>query len=205
VGVPVPAGRALAAGTRLPADFPYPAVLKPRWGAGSLGVALIPDLPAAAKTRAGSAGRLERFCPGVPASVSVLGGPAGWLPLVPCRQRLTSDGRFRYLGGRLPLPEPLAARALRLARAATAAIDPPCGYLGLDLVLGPNPEGRQDVVIEVNPRLTTSYVGLRAAEPDVNLAAVMLEVAGGCGRRLSFHPRSVEFDADGQVRCADSR
>ncbi len=73
------------------------------------------------------------------------------------------------------------------------------GYLGVDLILGDHDDGSRDFVIEINPRLTTSYVGLRAASRS-NLAQAMLDVAGGRLPTLSFHNEPIEFDADGTVR-----
>ena len=89
--------------------------------------------------------------------------------------------------------------ATALASRAVAALSSTVGYLGVDLVLGDDPDGRDDVVIEVNPRLTTSYVGLRALAAD-NLAAAMLAVASGKTPRLSFADHALQFDADGAVR-----
>lgn len=70
-----------------------------------------------------------------------------------------------YAGGRLPLSPALNARAARLAEnVVTAGLDL-YGYVGIDLVLGDDEDGRDDRVLEVNPRLTTSYVGYRALMP----------------------------------------
>ena len=104
-GVAVPVGITLQPGDSLPADFDYPAVLKPRWGAGSQGVRRIDRLPAEGgpSVEIACPSRLERYCPGLPASVAFLCGPAGRFALIPCRQRLSDDGRFEYLGGCLPL------------------------------------------------------------------------------------------------------
>jgi predicted ATP-grasp superfamily ATP-dependent carboligase len=143
--------------------------------------------------------RLERYIPGSAASVAVLCGPAQRLALPACEQRLSDDGHFRYLGGRTPLPVELDRRAQRLALAALATLPDPLGYLGVDLVLGDQADGSGDHVIEINPRLTTSYVGLRAICRE-NLAAAMLAVAAGKPATLSFHAGPVEFDADGTIR-----
>ena len=68
------------------------------------------------------------------------------------------------------------------------------------MVLGADPGGADDVVIEINPRLTTSYVGLRAAAGE-NLAGVMLAVAEGKSVELSCREGStVEFESDGSLR-----
>lgn len=209
-GVPVPEGRLVKTGEPLPADFVYPAVLKPCLGAGSQGVRLVPapegsvavgerrDRAAGAEQSDAPVVRLERFCPGQAASVALLCGPAGLFPLVPCTQRLSADGIFAYQGGALPLPAPLAARAVALGLRAAAALPDPRGYLGVDLVLGPDPLGRDDRVIEVNPRLTTSYVGLRVAS-EANLAAAMLAVCQGRRPELSFRTVRLQFDPDGTV------
>jgi hypothetical protein len=126
-------------------------------------------------------------------------GPRQTLPLLPAEQHLSQDGRFRYLGGSLPLPDALADRAVRLARRAVEAVPGLLGYVGVDLILGEPDDGSRDVVIEINPRLTTSYVGLRAMA-DVNLAEAMLRVAiGEEVAPLAWKRGQVCFEADGRV------
>jgi predicted ATP-grasp superfamily ATP-dependent carboligase len=195
-GLPVPHGRVLAANERLPADFRFPAVLKPIDGAGSLDVQLVTsaDQPL---TRRGVM-RLEEFHPCVPASVAVLCGPREMAPLLPCGQHLSGDGRFTYLGGSLPLEPAAADRAARLAVAAVRTLPEPLGYFGVDLVLGDDPSGASHVVIEINPRLTTSYVGLRAAARK-NLAAGMMAIAEGGDWEPLWVERPVSFSADGTI------
>ena len=63
---------------------------------------------------------------------------------------LSCDGRFTYRGGALPLPAPLANRATGLTCRAAETLRSPFGYLGMDLVLGDDPEGQEDVIIEIN-------------------------------------------------------
>jgi predicted ATP-grasp superfamily ATP-dependent carboligase len=210
-GVNVPEGISLALGNSIPNSFSFPAVLKPRFGAGSEGVRLILEDQRSKPTDGGPWAfpladgdpsieyRLERFCPGLPASVAFLCGPTGRISFPPCRQRLSDDGRFRYLGGSVPLQPDLARRATAIAHRAVASLAEPLGYLGIDMVLGDEPDGRNDVVVEVNPRLTTSYVGLRALAND-NLAAAMLALAAGKTPGLSFKAEQLEFDADGTIR-----
>ncbi len=175
-GLPVPSGVAREQGEPLPRDFTFPAVLKPRNGAGSQGVRFVrsADDVADAPWRA----RLEKFCPGQAASLAVLGGPAGIVVLEPCRQHLSDGGHFAYQGGSLPLPHAEAQRARRLAERVVATLPAFVGYLGIDMVLGAAHDGSDDCIIEINPRITTSYVGLRAAV-EQNLAAVMLDLAEG--------------------------
>jgi predicted ATP-grasp superfamily ATP-dependent carboligase len=200
-GVNVPQGVSLQPEEPLPADFAYPAVLKPNDGAGSQDTYLVSGPhdapPAYAWPR-----RLERLVPGMAASVAFLCGGAIRVSLPPCKQRLSDDGRFRYLGGELPLAEGLAARSVILGERALAAMPAATGYVGIDLVLGRDPHGEEDAVIEINPRLTTSYVGLRAAA-NGNLAERMLQVANGGGNgndiAINFLSRRLEFDAEGNV------
>jgi hypothetical protein len=71
--------------------------------------------------------------------------------------------------------------------------------VGVDLILGADPDGTQDVVLEINPRLTTSYVALRRAA-HTNLAAAMLAILRGQCVPLFFRHDTMEFDADGHVR-----
>ena len=74
----------------------------------------------------------------------------------------------------------------------------PLGWLGIDLVLGSDPAGADDVVIEINPRLTTSYLGLRRLARG-NLAAALLAVARGEPAGLSFRAEPLQFAPDGRV------
>ena len=67
------------------------------------------------------------------------------------------------------------------------------GYVGVDLVLGRAPDGSEDAVIEINPRLTTSYIGLRSAAVG-SLAEAMWHVARGELRTVQFKDRPIEFD-----------
>lgn len=198
--VPAPTGWIVKAGETPLIDF-VPAVVKPIDGCGSHEVRLYQSRRElqAAIAELHRPMRLERFVPGLAASVAVLCGPAGHVALPACQQRLSDDGRFTYLGGRTPLPQDLDRRARNLALAAIATLPNPIGYIGVDLVLGDAPDGSGDCVIEINPRLTTSYVGLRAACRD-NLAAAMIATASGQPATLSFRSEPVEFDADGTIR-----
>jgi predicted ATP-grasp superfamily ATP-dependent carboligase len=202
-GVPTPAAFPHAAGA---AAVTFPLVVKPRHGAGSLATFLVRtpgELPSClARARAECPADeilLQEFAPGRPVSVAFLIGPRQRVPLVPAEQLLSNDGRFHYLGGRLPLAADLAERAVSLAARALAAVPGLNGYVGVDLVLGDAADGRVDQVIEINPRLTTSYVGLRALAR-FNLAEAMLQAARGNEiPKLLWHPGTVGFRADGSL------
>lgn len=199
--VATPRGRRIARDEPLPRDTHYPCMLKPVDGAGSLGVEFIehPDHVDARSATDLQFWRLEQFCPGLAASVAVLCGKAGCFPLPACAQLLSDDGRFQYLGGDAPLPEAIQQRAHRLALAAVAAFGDVVGYLGVDLVLGADQDGGEDVVIEINPRITTSYIGLRKLCRG-NLVRAMLDVAEGRALQLEFDSTAIRFTPNGEAQ-----
>jgi predicted ATP-grasp superfamily ATP-dependent carboligase len=188
-------------------------VLKPDEGAGSTATFLLagPDdlAPCLAVARREGFDEsqllLQDYCPGRAASVAFLAGPGARVPLVPTFQILSTDGRFHYRGGELPVPPELAERAVKLGRRASECVPGWLGYFGVDLILGEAADGSEDRAIEINPRLTTSYVGLRCLA-DFNLAEVMLRVARGeAVGGLRWRAGGARFGADGGVaRIAES-
>lgn len=153
-----PAGAETAA-----ARLGYPVVVKPLDGAGCDGVSLATDtrsLRAALRRPALShAPRVlvQRYVDGQAASVSLLVAEGCSIALSLNGQQVRAGARFAYDGGVASLPHPRSAEARQLARRAVALVPDLCGYVGVDLVLG---EGTC-WLIEINPRPTTSYVGLR--------------------------------------------
>lgn len=119
---------------------------------------------------------------GVSVSCAALGNGADFFLLPAAYQTLDKD--LKYHGGSLPIPMALNVRAHRLAAQAIRAMPPFRGYIGLDMILGPCPEGKDDVAVDLNPRLTSSYVGLRLLLKN-NLAQAMLDVVAG----QNFEPR----------------
>jgi predicted ATP-grasp superfamily ATP-dependent carboligase len=180
----------------------FPAVLKPRFGAGSQATCLVqrPEdlfgcLVAVASEEPGGGMLLQPFVAGMPASVAFLLGPNQTVPLAPAAQHLSADGRFHYLGGMLPLTPALAERAVSLGRRAVQPLSGLRGYVGVDLVLGAADDGSEDYAIEINPRLTTSYIGLRALAV-ANLAELMLRVVSGeAVAPPTWRPGTVHFSS----------
>lgn len=187
----------------------FPVVWKPRDGCGSTATFRLDSALDLARAKAvlaaeGHAGPMivQQFVPGRPASVAFLVGSAGVFPLVPAFQLLGDDGRFHYHGGELPIPPAMAERAIRLGTRAVACVPGLKGYVGVDLVLGDAADGSGDSAIEINPRLTTSYVGLRALAK-FNLAESLLAVcAGDHPGAFSWNPGPVRFRADGVLSHA---
>ncbi len=161
--------------------FPLPAVLKPIQGAGSEEVVVIEDwddldlclnlLP--------DQYWLESFVAGTPVSVSVLGSRCGYELLTPTIQRFDQRRRSEgligeYVGSEYPIDQVIKRRALKLAGNVVQALPPTLGYFGLDLVVGDSAGQTNAFLIEVNPRLTSSYLSLREIYSE-NLAMLMLE------------------------------
>ena len=181
--IPYPATRVVRSTAECRAaaeELGYPVVLKPRRGAGSMGVSLVRNRTQlrSAMSVARAAGRdavlVQRYVPGVAASVSLLADGTQAVPLTVNRQVLGGRSRFSYRGGITPLTHPLAHHAAHQARRACEAVGGLRGYVGVDLVL----TDRDAVVIEINPRLTTAYLGVRAAI-DTNIAALALAACAG--------------------------
>jgi tyramine---L-glutamate ligase len=198
-GVPTPATWELG---DEPADVAV--VVKPGDGAGSQATALwdrfptCPDRLETCPTEIWPGPMIaQEYVPGLAASVAFLISPSQTVALAPCEQLLSTDGRFTYLGGRLPLLFELATRATRIATAAIQSVPGLLGYVGVDVVLGD--DGR-DWAIEINPRLTTSYVGLRRLAR-FNLAAAMLAVVRGESLpELAWSDERIEFTPDGDFQ-----
>ncbi|MBA2565403.1 MAG: ATP-grasp domain-containing protein [Gemmatimonadetes bacterium] len=193
-------------------SWPWPRVLKPDDGAGCVGTAIAasPDqVPAAfaAARRHSTAVVAQPYLEGEHASVAVAAGPRGCFPLAIGRQRVSAGeatagrpdrpAKFRYLGGTVPLESPWAASALRIAREACAAIPGLLGFAGVDLVL--TPQG--PVVIEINPRLTTAYLGLRRAAVENVAGVVLATLEGAEPPPLRWRGRAT-FTAAGSVRLS---
>ena len=155
--------------TKIPQLDSGPIVLKPRDGAGSSLTFLIKNLAefhAAALAYEHSGMTDHCICQpyhagralSVGVNISLDGRQLECLPVA--EQRLSDEGRFQYLGGRMPadLPEASASAIRQLVLQSCRSIDGLAGYVGVDLVL--SPEGIPTIV-EINPRLTTSYIGYR--------------------------------------------
>ena len=151
-------------------DSFFPCVVKPIDGAGSEGVRMVEsrsglidlEIPILA----------QQFVRGTAVSVAVIVESTGQVHFFDPGQQIFDAEPFGvHLRTEFPLQEPLQQRATALARAVVDSLPSTRGYFGIDMVLGDDPH--DDVVIEVNPRLTTSYAHLRKYCGE-NLAAKFL-------------------------------
>jgi predicted ATP-grasp superfamily ATP-dependent carboligase len=121
------------------------------------------------------------------------------IELLPVARQQLTDGDFQYQGGTIPadIPRSAADSIHELVRTACRAIPGLYGYLGVDLLL-PERNPQSPLVVEINPRLTTSYVGYQRLCLD-NLAQRLLPgAASGTLPELRWKPGRISFRADGQ-------
>lgn len=200
-----PQTRVLGAGIdpmRAARELGYPVVIKPGRGAGCEGVQLVRSAHELRQTLAGRRTRgmpllLQPYVAGVAASVSLVADGRRVVPLTVNAQHVRTGRRLAYRGGRTPLDHPRASQAIEEAVRTCDVLPGLRGYLGVDVVLTEH----DAVVIEVNPRLTTSYLGVRAAIEE-NVADLALTA---CIGRLPVRPRvrqSVRFSAAGRILSA---
>jgi predicted ATP-grasp superfamily ATP-dependent carboligase len=183
-------------------------VVKPRYGAGSQSTWLC-------RTRREVEQRLAEFDPRDPLrqailqpylagralSVAALFGEDGVLRQLfpPAEQLLTDDGTFQYRGGRVPAAIAHPQQLEVLIRRAAACVPGLRGYVGFDVL---ELDAGYSLLVEINPRLTTSYVGYRWLTDD-NLARGLLapdEVAP-----IAWRSREIEYSSAGEVTVRETR
>ncbi len=173
-------------------------VLKPRDGCGTQEIQVVQSLDEA-KSKLTDDLLLQPWMPGNPISVALVasGNHQTFLPAVSQKIQIENGS---YEGGCGPLDDDAQRRATALAARAIAAMPMTArGFVGLDLLLGR--QASEDCVIEVNPRLTTSYVGLRQMI-NGNLAARLFDMETGAVS-CSVTVNSVSWAPDGKVRISD--
>jgi tyramine---L-glutamate ligase len=144
----------------------YPVVFKPVDGVSCGGLSIVKEenqvQKAIAKIKAESKSTCfiaQEFINGESVSVSLLSTGKKALAISLNRQNVTladPDMDSYYNGGCVSFCHPLKQKAFALAEKVVCSFSGLRGYVGVDLVLA------QDklYVVDVNPRLTTSYVGL---------------------------------------------
>ena len=177
-------------------------VVKPRDGAGSVLTFHVRDADAWRRaveeiTQAGFEAIHQPYIPGVSLSMAGIISQSG-IEIFPLATQEIADhqGTLSYEGGTLgPLPanspreQSIAQAAAQLVRETLASIPGLVGYVGVDLIL-PH-DFATPIVVEVNPRLTTSYLGYRQLARQ-NLAPRILDPEG-------FHP-PIKWHPDRVIR-----
>jgi tyramine---L-glutamate ligase len=189
----------------IPVPGPAPAegkhIVKPVTGCDALGVRLTTDAP-------GKDEIAQEYITGELYSVSlvlsrVVGEAclyfSGNPPLVLSVNRqdvvANKDGTFTYRGGETPVHPAREQEIVETAKKAATVLG--CqGYCGVDVIVAD-----KVYVLDVNPRITTSIVGI-AACMDEEIAALLVSASeGATPSAVHFHGR-VRFDRYGKVTPA---
>jgi len=184
-GLPVPetvtvnGNESLGTVKRIVKDMGFPLIFKPKDGVGCTGLSFVAEnahiegaVKKVSKESLGKPFIVQKFVKGTPASVSLISTGDRALPMSLNEQLLTlapPNLDSSYLGGTVPLHHPVEKKALGIAKELLEALKGLRGYVGFDLVL----TGEGPVIVEVNPRLTSSYVGLRKVV-DANLSKLLV-------------------------------
>ncbi len=164
-------------------------IIKPRFGAGCEETFVVepgenlPELGAA-----GDQYVIQPFVEGKAVSTAAVRTDRGWsvLPLV--EQRVVGRKCLEYHGGVLCIDGQIQSEGLtKTILSCLDAVRADRGWIGIDLI---EPTHGPSVVVDVNPRLTTSYVGYRRAT-DCNLAELLLNASKW--DVISWRPGVYEF------------
>lgn len=182
---------------------PFPVVLKPVDGAGSIETFYLSTWgsPIPAEVSRMDAALAQPFVAGTPLSASFLVDGRGRAELVcVARQRMAiRDGRIHYEGGSLPVDRAFCDQNIRWALEAVEGLR---GWVGVDLIR--IEESGRTSVLEINPRPTTTLVGVLGLLRPGSLAEAWLAAIEGGGAPIDWAElwpagRSLIFDADGTI------
>ena len=157
------------------ASWPGPWVSKPDDGAGGAGIRLWPNCRAALQALCLDSQHpcvIQPWCPGENLSLSLFCGNGAVLLLAVNRQQVSWHHNGVALDGLSVNALPRGSEDYQaLARQIVHALPGLRGYIGVDLIRS---EDGPLTVLEINPRLTTSYCGLRDAL-GINVAKLALQ------------------------------
>lgn len=180
----------------------WPRVLKLRLGAGSQSMQLVtsPDEWERAISLFDGSSReteaiVQPYVPGTSLSVGVIIDRNQRGHRLPVADQCIDPSRgFAYEGGRIPSSR-WCGSLDRLLDAVLPTIPGLFGYLGIDVLI-PDAAPETPLLVEINPRLTTSYTGYRQLCRD-NLAAMWLSEYSPA-ESLRWRSGQVEFDSAGE-------
>lgn len=177
-------------------EMSFPLVIKPQFGAGSIHSFVLSSADEFQKyhdelVASGMELIAQPFIAGQPLSIAAIVSRNGIEMFPLCTQNIRGR-RLEYAGGTVPAAVDDANSVIELARRAIAAVPGLYGYVGVDLIL---PHDTPPVVVEINPRLTSSYHGYRRTAM-TNLAPRVLE-PGSITAPTRWRTGVSSFRADG--------
>jgi hypothetical protein len=104
----------------------------------------------------------------------------------------TADGAIQYLGGETPVHPAREAEIIETAKKAVIVLGGQ-GYCGVDVVVAD-----KVYVVDVNPRITTSLVGIAACTKE-EIAEILVDASKGGGPKQVHLEKSARFDKHGKV------
>ncbi len=182
--------------------LPYPFVIKPQFGAGTTMTAIIERDEDWSQflSRRGTENDfppylLQPFLPGKPVSLACFISPDGngiaWCPMA---EQIFD--KLEYRGGIIPCETERAAQARNIAERFVEKLPGLRGYLGFDFLLLSEAESPVQL-LEVNSRLTSSYLGYRALAEE-SLAARLID--SNRNEPIIWSEKKVQFDTRGDLR-----
>ncbi|QDT44410.1 carbamoyl phosphate synthase-like protein [Gimesia alba] len=194
--------------TALEASFPC--LIKHRFGAGGLGWELLSKAENWLKRRPDFGDQssdyiVQPFLSGSSLSTVVLADVGRRELFPPGEQRVSWESGFAYQGGVIPakLELDVVDSIHKLISRVCEQLPGLVGYVGFDILL-PDADPMKPLIVEVNPRLTTSYVGYRQLTLD-NLAERIVN-GSSCYSALKWElEREIEFQPDGSLFLNQSR
>lgn len=174
----------------------YPVVFKPIDGVGGNGICIVAnsqDIEAGMQivqnfTHLDSF-QAQKFINGLDVSVSAIVSGQNVYPISLNAQLVKigpPDGKSEYRGGYLPIGHRLGEEAFENTKKVLKYIGGFQGYVGLDFVFSYAP-----FLIEINPRITTSYLGLREVLSPNPAQLILDAVQGKPQKELSFEGASI--------------
>jgi predicted ATP-grasp superfamily ATP-dependent carboligase len=183
----------------------YPVVFKPIDGVGGSGICIVANqqdiaagLTTVQKETSLTTFQVQKYISGLDVSVSALVSPKEVRPISLNAQLVKLSppgGQSEYRGGYLPLSHTLMKEAFENSIKILKYLKGSLGYIGLDFVFSYAP-----FLIEINPRITTSYLGLREVL-SVNPAQLILNaIQGALPPKITFTGAAiyskVEFEGE---------
>lgn len=167
-------------------------IFKPRNGAGSTHVKCVSAADADRVWKQSTSDSIvQPFQAGTLVSVAFILG-ANDLIVFPPNRQLVSEKSLSFVGSSTELSSEHQSRSVAIAERAVTAIGTAHGFVAVDLILGDSLTGNKDYILEINPRLVTSYLLLRSITMP-NVAGLWVDVMEGDETPYQFAQLPFQF------------